>query len=143
MDLQKLLSKLPKFVAKFQSSTAIKDGKVDWQDVLFVMDLIQLAMDETMGRPQETMKFFQATTQPEGRSAAAGSILDPKDHEQMVGYLETLPAKLERGAAASSELPGQPGQSGQPRELVQWLPIVMFSVDFLQKVLPMLKKKAK
>ncbi len=142
MDLSKLIAKLPKFVKKFQDSEAIKDGKVDWQDVLFVCDLIQLAMDEALTRTQDTMRFLQGTSQTEGRSSAGGVILDPNDHGQMMGYLEALPGKLERGSAtATSDLPGQPGQEGQPREMVQWLPIVIFGVDFLKKVLPLLKKK--
>jgi hypothetical protein len=139
-DISKLMSKLPKFVQKFKDSTTIADGKVDWQDLLFVLDLAQLAFEEGL---------LQAAR---GRSANQLG-LDITDHGSMMAYLGTIPDTYGAGETKTDQTQtdqgivinpqdggGQPGQN--PREFVEWIPVATFVLtNLLPKLIAALKKK--
>lgn len=139
MDIQQILSKLPKFVAKFQTATNI-DGKVTYQDLLFALELVQLAFEEGL---------MQAS---QGRGSQPTS-LDTSDHEGMMSYLSSVPQVYGAGETQTDQTPtdqgivinpqdggGQPGQN--PREFVEWVPIATFVItQLLPKLLAAFKKK--
>lgn len=134
MDVKKLLAKLPAFVKKFRDATNI-DGKVSWQDVLFVMDLVQLGLEQTASQPQATAKYFMAAAEPREGLDAPNVGLDPGNHAQMMSYLSTLPGSIDQPE------PQTEGRGDQPRQLTEWVPVVIFGVNLLGKLLAAWKKK--
>jgi hypothetical protein len=152
MDVQKILKKLPAFVKKFKDAKNI-DGKVTYQDFLFALEILDMAVEGLVNRPHEAARYFMAASQPGEGLDVAHHGLDPKNHEQMMDYLSTIPDKLERGLHAKASQAGVPvEQAGatepvidmgdhEDREAVEWLPLIMFGVDLAMKFLAAWKKK--
>lgn len=118
MDIQTILEKLPAFIAKFQDAKNI-DGKVTFADVIFALDLVQLAFSKSVVQAQEGYYVVQGTAiqgrGSEGDEAVPGlssAPIDPDDHDQMMKYLATIPTLARftdqdvarsRGVASGSE----------------------------------------
>lgn len=150
MDIQKFLKKLPAFVKKFQDATNF-DGKLTFADVQFALDLVALAASQCITQDVES-RGYQAVKLSFG-GPDEQPVLDPSNHSQMMGYLAKLP---ELATAHQSQADGvqattaQPGDQGyvvtegqEPRQMFQWGPVLVFSVELAKKLVEAWQKKKK
>jgi hypothetical protein len=148
MDLQKLIKKLPAFLKRFQDAKNF-DKKFTFADIEFVLDLIRIGTEEAARAPEAQLRYAMAVNQ--GQDGLTGShieALDPKNHSQMIAYLEKLPERVAFQSASPTPTQAQSTSQGytitpaeDPRGFTQWLPVIMFGVDLLGKLLAAWKKR--
>jgi hypothetical protein len=158
MDLQKLLSKLPAILKKVKDAENL-DGKFTLADILFFVDLAKLAFEKAVQDPQPGYFIVQGER---GSQATEGAdmapTLDPANHDQMVAYLKTLPTmvqqtdheavKVREGDASvtpttftQTEAGPSIQPSSEPRQVVEWLPVALFALDLVGKLIAKWKNK--